>query len=63
MWLTSNTPARSRTAMCSSRIPPYWTGISQPANGTSFAPAATWRSCSGVRLSVSVPAPIWALGP
>ena len=30
-----------RTARCSSRMPAYWTGISQPANGTSFAPAAT----------------------
>ena len=33
-----------RTARCSCRIPAYWTGISHPANGTSFAPAATWRS-------------------
>ena len=33
-------------------MPAYWTGISQPANGTSLAPAATWRSYSGVRLSV-----------
>ena len=36
-------------------MPSYWTGISQPANGTSRAPAATWRSCRGVRFSVSVP--------
>ena len=33
-----------RTARCSSLMPAYWTGISQPANGTSLAPAATWRS-------------------
>ena len=63
MWLTSKIPARSRTAMCSSRMPPYCTGISQPANGTSLAPAATWRSCSGVRLSVSVPAAMRGAGP
>src|SRR5829696_7137609 len=63
MWLTSTLPARSRTAMCSSRMPAYCTGISQPANGTSFAPAATWRSCSGVRLSVCVPAAMRRAGP
>ena len=63
MWLTSKIPTRSRTAACSSRIPAYWTGISQPANGTSRAPAATWRPCSGVRLKVSVSAAIGALGP
>ena len=62
MWLTSKIPARSRTAVCSCRIPSYWTGISQPANGTSRAPAATCRACSGVRLSVSVPAAISANG-
>ena len=33
-------------------MPSYCTGISQPANGTSFAPAATWASKRGVRLSV-----------
>ena len=63
MWLTSNTPTPVRTASCSSRIPPYWTGISQPAKGTSFAPAATCRSCSGVRASVSVPAAMSASRP
>ena len=31
MWLTSNTPARSRTAACSSRMPVYWMGMSHPA--------------------------------
>ncbi len=61
MCETSNTPARSRTVSCSARIPPaYWTGISQPANGTSRAPAATWRSWSGVRSSASAPAAISA---
>src|SRR5436305_4522757 len=33
-------------------MPSYCTGISQPANGTMRAPAATWRSCSGVRRTV-----------
>ena len=58
MCETSNTPARSRTAWCSARMPSYCTGISQPANGTSRAPAATWRSCRGVRWRASEPAAI-----
>ena len=37
MWETSKMPAAVRTATCSSRMPAYWTGISQPANGTSRA--------------------------
>ena len=49
MCETSNTPAAVRTARCSSRMPAYCTGISQPANGTSFAPAAAWRSWRGER--------------
>src|SRR4051812_30729954 len=53
MCETSKTPARLRTATCSWRIPSYCTGISQPANGTSRAPARSWRSNSGVRRSVS----------
>ena len=40
MWLTSNSPARVRTAMCSSAMPEYSTGMSQPPNGTIFAPEA-----------------------
>ena len=44
----SNRPAAVRTARCSSRMPPYWIGISQPANSTIFAPSASWRSSSGV---------------
>src|SRR4051812_7167305 len=52
MWLTSKTPACVRTASCSARMPPaYWTGISQPANGTSRAPAAACRACRAVRRS------------
>src|SRR5689334_4746001 len=50
MWLTSNMPTAVRTATCSALMPSYWTGISQPAKSTSFAPAATWLSYSGVRL-------------
>jgi hypothetical protein len=50
MWDTSKIPTSVLTAMCSSRMPAYWIGISQPANGTSFAPAATCASCKGVRL-------------
>ena len=38
-------------------MPAYCTGISQPANGTSFAPAATWRSWSGRALERSVRRP------
>ena len=34
-------------------MPSYSTGISQPANGTSLAPASTWASYSGVLFSVS----------
>src|SRR3712207_5432257 len=49
-WLTSNTPTRSRTAVCSSSTPPgYCSGISQPPNSANFAPAATCRSCNGER--------------
>ena len=44
MCETSKTPASERTARCSGMTPSYWTGISQPANGTMRAPAATWRS-------------------
>src|SRR5689334_22806965 len=54
MWLTSNTPARVRTARCSLTRPPpspaYSTGMSQPPNGTIFAPEARWRALSGVFL-------------
>ena len=41
MWETSNAPASERTARCSGITPSYCTGISQPANGTRRAPAAT----------------------
>ena len=48
MCETSKTPQSVRTARCSGITPSYWTGISQPANGTIRAPAATCRSWSGV---------------
>jgi len=40
MWLTSNKPAAVRTAMCSSMMPVYSTGMSQPPNSTIRAPWA-----------------------
>src|SRR5438445_3990554 len=52
MCETSKMPTRSRTARCSSRMPEYWTGISQPPKSISFAPSSRWRSYSGVRFSV-----------
>src|SRR5881628_1596225 len=54
MWLTSNTPARVRTAICSAVIPEYSTGISQPPNGTIRAFDAQWRAWSGVFLGAIV---------
>src|SRR5262245_58426798 len=48
MCETSNAPAAVRTARCSGITPAYWTGISQPANGTILPPAATCRSWSAV---------------
>src|SRR5208282_1190705 len=53
MWEISNSPTRSRTAACSSRIPEYCTGISQPPNGTIFAPHSRCAAYKGVRLRVS----------
>src|SRR2546421_1440740 len=55
MWLTSKMPARWRTAACSSRIPWYWTGISNPANSTIRAEAARWAECRGVRRGTNRP--------
>ena len=40
MCETSNIPACVRTAECSSRIPSYVTGMSQPANGITLAPSS-----------------------
>ena len=38
MWLTSNRPTALRTAWCSSMMPEYWTGMSQPPKSTILAP-------------------------
>src|ERR671923_1818403 len=46
-------PTAFRTVRCSSMIEVYWTGISNPANGTRRAPALTWASWSGVRSSAA----------
>ena len=54
MWLTSNRPARVRTAMCSSAMPEYSTGMSQPLKGTILAPELRWRLLSGVFLRGAV---------
>ena len=48
-WLTSKMPTADRTALCSSTIPEYCSGISQPPNSANFAPSASCRSCSGER--------------
>ena len=50
MWETSNRPAAVRTAWCSSTMPAYCTGISQPPNSTIRAPAARCTSYRLVRL-------------
>src|SRR5450755_2358195 len=38
MWLTSNRPTLERTARCSSRMPEYCKGMSQPPKSTILAP-------------------------
>src|ERR1700681_1625735 len=48
MWLTSNTPTRSRTARCSSMTPLYSTGMSQPPKSTIFAPMLRCTAFKGV---------------
>ena len=62
MWETSKMPQEPRTARCSWRTPSYWTGISQPAKSTSFAPAddvavKQGRTARGARLPGEVIAP------
>src|SRR5918998_864242 len=48
-------PTALRTPACSASTPApaYSRGIDQPLNGANLAPAATWRSCSGERISSS----------
>ena len=48
MWLTSKRPTALRTALCSSMMPEYWTGMSQPPKSTILAPRARWTEFSGV---------------
>ena len=48
MCETSKMPAASRTALCSSRMPEYWTGIAQPPKSITFAPRALCRPYRGV---------------
>src|SRR5271169_7105839 len=48
MWLTSNSPARVRTAWCSAMIPVYSKGISQPPKFTIFAPRRRWTEFRAV---------------
>ena len=43
----SKSPARSRTARCSSRMPAYWTGISQPPKSMSRAPGVDVATVEG----------------
>ena len=47
MWEISKMPALVRTAVCSSMIDEYWTGMFQPAKGTRRAPSARWALSSG----------------
>ena len=55
MWEMSKMPQVSRTALCSSRMPVYCTGIFQPAKGTILAPSSTCLAAREVDLtSVSV---------
>src|SRR5262245_33751553 len=51
MWLTSNRPARVRTARCSSTMPEYSTGMSQPPNSTIRPPLERCLALRGVFLS------------
>src|SRR6187200_2763866 len=50
----SNRPADPRTARCSSTMPAYWTGSSQPEKSMSRPPRATCSANSGVRRGVPV---------
>ena len=48
MWLTSKRPTALRTALCSSMMPEYCTGMSQPPKSTILAPSARWTALRGV---------------
>src|SRR5262245_920733 len=53
MWLMSNKPAAVRTAVCSSMIDVYCTGIPQPAKSTMRAPCPACQSYNGVRKPIA----------
>src|SRR5579872_3729678 len=53
IWLTSNTPTAARTALCSSMIPEYWTGMSHPPKSTILAPRDRWTEFKGVARSAA----------
>ena len=55
MWETSKRPAAVRTAMCSLMSPAYSTGMSQPPNGTIFAPLSRCAAFKGVFRSTGIP--------
>src|SRR2546425_12111310 len=61
MWLTSKQPTAARTVRCSSTIPLYCTGMSQPPNPIMRAPKRTWAAWRGVRFRV-VPSD-WVMDP
>src|SRR5262245_684630 len=54
-WDRSNTPTRSRTALCSDRVPWYSMGMSQPAKAPILAPRRRWTASRGERCSSAVP--------
>ena len=55
MWLTSKRPAAVRTAVCSSVMVVYWTGMSQPPKSTMRAPWPRCQSYKGVRSPIGRP--------
>src|SRR5713101_5369600 len=65
MWETSKSPAAVRTLRCSSTMPVYWTGISQPPNSIMRAPAARCRAnrlvCFGCVVTIVMRKPHYQL--
>ena len=51
MWEMSKMPQASRTALCSSRMPVYCTGMFQPEKGTILAPSSMCLAARGVDLT------------
>ena len=54
MWEMSKIPTLVRTAVCSSMMEEYWTGMFQPAKGTRRAPRAWWAPSSGERFKSDI---------